>query len=170
MRPARLLAAVLAAGVMLVAPAFLRINFTRSLPVGLYALASDRPIRGSLVEVCPPAALARQALARRFLSPGRCPAGTEPLLKILAGEAGDQVAVDSAGVLINGLLLDGSAPLALDRFGRPLLPTSFHGRIPAGYVWLQATHPRSWDSRYFGPVPRRSITAVLRPLLTVSLR
>lgn len=25
-------------------------------------------------------------------------------------------------------------------------------------VWVQGTHPRSWDSRHFGPIPRERIT------------
>jgi type IV secretory pathway protease TraF len=37
--------------------------------------------------------------------------------------------------------------------------------IPPGEVWLVSTFsPRSWDSRYFGPVPASAIVSALTPL------
>jgi type IV secretory pathway protease TraF len=32
--------------------------------------------------------------------------------------------------------------------------------------WLAGLDARSWDSRYFGPVPRSAIHGVVRPLWT----
>jgi type IV secretory pathway protease TraF len=40
------------------------------------------------------------------------------------------------------------------------------GRAEPGEIWLYAPHPRSFDSRVFGPVPLGSVRGVLTPLWT----
>ena len=44
------------------------------------------------------------------------------------------------------------SPLAQTWDHRPLTRMTFQGRIPFGYVFVMGTHPRSFDSRYFGLV------------------
>jgi type IV secretory pathway protease TraF len=40
-------------------------------------------------------------------------------------------------------------------------------RVAPGEVWLFGFHnPRSWDARYFGPVPLSGVRGVLQPILT----
>jgi type IV secretory pathway protease TraF len=59
----------------------------------------------------------------------------------------------------------------VDSLGRPLEQLPFGTQIVRdGQVWVLGIHrERSWDSRYFGPVPRSSIVGIARPLLTLSL-
>ena len=40
------------------------------------------------------------------------------------------------------------------RTGEPLEPTSFAGIVPPGQVFLVGDHPDSFDSRYFGLIPK----------------
>jgi conjugative transfer signal peptidase TraF len=158
----------LAALALFVLPRHLLVNWTPSLPVGLYAVNySPLPAKGALVTACPPGPLAAEALARRYLTRGSCPAGTMPMLKSVVAVPGDRVAVELDGVWINGKLLAHSSPFKEDRAGRPLSATRFRGRIPEGSVWLYGNHPRSWDSRYFGPLPTTSITHTLDELLVL---
>ncbi len=152
---------------LVVLPQYLRINWTSSLPRGLYAVTKAAIVRAQLVAVCPPPAVARRAVSRGYLLAGSCPTGNQPLLKLVAGVAGDQVAIEADGVHINGALLEASVPRAVDSQGRPMAATRFRGTVPPRHVWLHAPSLRSWDSRYFGPLPAKSVVSSLTPLWTL---
>ena len=163
-------AAVLVSGTLAAAQVSgFRVNATRSMPVGLWRVAPmlAELHRGEVVTVCPPdTASTRDAAARGYIAAGTCPGGYEPLIKPVAAVAGDQVMVGRAGISVNGVLLDGTAQLGRDSAGRVLqaVPFGVHP-VPAGHVWLLAGHDaRSWDSRYFGPVPVSDVQAVARPV------
>ncbi len=149
----------------------LRINFTTSMPIGIYLLSSLPPNgvrRGMLVAACAPAGAANKGRQRGYLSPGPCADDTELLLKSIAAVAGDVVDITAAGVLINGCLLVRSRPVAHDRSGRRLAPwrPGYH-RLAAGEVWLYAADERSWDSRYWGPASVADLQAEAVPLLVL---
>ena len=57
----------------------------------------------------------------------------------------------------------GSA-LATDSQGRPLPRFTHNGPVPAGQLFLVGTHPRSYDSRYFGCVDAHEILHQALPL------
>ena len=107
-------------------------------------------------------------MERHYLGAGSCPDGSEPVVKVLAAVAGDRVEVTADAVLVNGVRLPHSRPLDRDRGGRELLPfAAGEHRLEPGEVWLYSPYEeRSWDSRYFGPVPRRAVLSVYRPLWT----
>ena len=54
--------------------------------------------------------------------------------------------------------------LATDSQGRPLPRFTHNGPVPAGQLFLVGTHPRSYDSRYFGFVDAREILHQALPL------
>jgi conjugative transfer signal peptidase TraF len=153
----------------LIAAASLRLNVSASMPPGIYrfAVVSPREIhRGMLVAVCAPSRAARLGLRRGYVASGECAENSEPLLKTVAALAGDDVAISPRGVEVNGRLLRDSKPLAFDRAGRPLVSwPRGHFRISRGTIWLHADHERSWDSRYWGPVPARNVLAKVVPVL-----
>jgi conjugative transfer signal peptidase TraF len=147
----------------------LRVNFTASMPLGIYRLEPLRNsdvARGMIVAVCAPGEAADLGRLRGYLSTGPCPDDTEPLLKVAAGVPGDHVAVSAEGVAVNGCLLPDSRPIALDRAGRrvPPWPRGDY-RLGQGQVWLYGSNPRSWDSRYWGPGAARDIIARAVPIL-----
>ena len=153
----------------LIAAAGLRLNFTPSMPLGIYRIAALSPremYRGMLVAACAPSQAAQLGRRRGYLSSGACTESSEPLLKTVAAVAGDDVAISPSGVSVNGRLLQDSEPLAVDRAGRPLVswPRGRFRMLP-GTVWLHADHERSWDSRYWGPVPARNVLAQAVPVL-----
>jgi len=148
----------------------LRIGVTdSSCSPGIYRMVNRAPSRGDLVMVCLPFALARFAQARGYLALGRgCRDGIEPVGKRLSALPGDNVEVTRDYVTVNGQRLQNSATLSRDSHGRPVRHIKW-GRytVAANQVWLFGTKDaRSWDSRYFGPVPASSIQAALEPVLT----
>ena len=172
--------------VLLFGPPPLSINVSGSLPVGLYwtgslpqpdsnpgestsgTSKSDPSIEvGMLVSACLPPQAATSALERRYLPAGACPSGAAPVGKVVAALSGDTVDVTDLGSFVNGALLPNSAPLLNDSKGRAM--PRLRGRIvlAEGTAWLYSGHSRrSFDSRYYGPVPLSGVRGQLFPLLT----
>jgi conjugative transfer signal peptidase TraF len=145
----------------------IRINGSPSLPVGLYLVTAHS--HASLVEFCPTGPLAQLAIARGYRDAGSCSDGGAPLLKPVVARAGDTVEVSAAGLAVNGHLLPNTAPLRRDTNNRPLTPWP-QGRytVAPDSVWVASSYnARSFDSRYFGPVPLISIRDYVRPWITV---
>ena len=143
-----------------------RINTSPSLPVGLYVRTSDRSSR--LVEFCPPEPYARLAIIRGYRDAGNCPDGGAPILKPVIAESGDMVEVSLHGLRVNGCDISNSAAVPTDTKGRALSAwPSGRYEVPAGSVWVASSyHPRSFDSRYFGPIKTSMIRDHVRPLVT----
>lgn len=145
----------------------IRLNTSPSLPFGLYRVTTDTS--APLVEFCPMEPVASLANARGYRQAGSCPDGGTPLMKPIVARSGNVVEVTAAGVRANGNLLRNSAPRARDTGGRPLTPwPTGKYTVPRGMVWLVSDyHARSFDSRYFGPIPTALIKDHLRPLLVL---
>ncbi|MEP7247281.1 MAG: conjugative transfer signal peptidase TraF [Gammaproteobacteria bacterium] len=146
----------------------LRINLSRSMPRGFYRTVSDAPSRGALVEACPPSAAAAIAKARAYLPAGTCPGDVAPLLKGILAVPGDDVVFTERGLELNGVSIPQTRPFDADLQGRTLEPHPFGSyHLAPGQYWLYSSHhPRSWDSRYFGPVDRSLIRTCVKPLWT----
>jgi conjugative transfer signal peptidase TraF len=135
---------------------------------GFYRLI-DAPIRhGELAAGCLPVKAEQEGLARGYLGNGDCPGGAEPVLKVIGGLGGDEVDVESGWIAVNGKRLDNSATVTRDSVGRLLTHVVWgKRRVLPEEVWLFGlNNRRSWDSRYFGPIPLRAIRGVAEPLLT----
>lgn len=143
----------------------LRINASPSLPVGLY-ITSSQP-EADLVEFCPAEPFASFAISRGYRDAGACRDRATPLLKPVVARAGDVVEVSGQGIAVNGRLLPNTAPRATDTRGRSLTPWPFGRYVVAlDMVWVASSYEsRSFDSRYFGPIPTNSIRDHVRPLL-----
>jgi len=88
------------------------------------------------------------------------------LLKRVVALAGDVVCLDQRGYSVNGAIIDVVA--GVDLSGRPLPPPyRFCGLVPPGEAFVAGHGPSSLDSRYFGPVPLRTLTVAV-PLWTYS--
>jgi conjugative transfer signal peptidase TraF len=165
-----IVATVLGTGVLL-AQRTVRLNLTGSLPLGLYRVATAPPTRGAIVLVCLPPPVARFALARAYVwhSP-RCATQVAPIGKMIAAMAGDTVTLSAAGLTVNGCAMPASRPLPRDARGRPLPHYPYGPHVlPAGAVWLFSPyHPRSFDSRYFGPVPLSAVVTSIVPVWTTA--
>jgi type IV secretory pathway protease TraF len=54
--------------------------------------------------------------------------------------------------------------LAADSQGRPLPQFSFNGPVPVGKLFMVGTHPRSYDSKYYGFIDAHAILYQALPL------
>lgn len=144
-----------------------RINTSPSLPVGLYLITQQG--NADLVEFCLTEPFAGLSLVRGYRSGGTCPDGGAPLLKPIIAKSGDVVELSPRGISVNGQLLKNTAPLTKDTRGRPLKSSPFGKfEVAPGTVWVASSHDsRSFDSRYFGPIPTSAIRHRLKVLLTV---
>jgi conjugative transfer signal peptidase TraF len=149
-------------------PAGLRVNRTRSFPLGVYWAVPKAPAVGDLVFFRPPEdPVFDQALSRGYIGRGGF-THYEQMLKRLVAVGGDVVSITSAGVTVNGRLLANSKPQAVDLAARPLPVWRLENyRLSAGEVLLMSDYtPNSFDGRYFGPIPRAQILSVVRPVWT----
>lgn len=145
-----------------------RPNLTPSLPLGLWSVA-EAPAdlrRGDVVEFCLSHDVAVFAYERSYIGRGVCEDGAMPLLKPVAAIPGDEVEVGGDAVRVNGVPVVPPG-LTEDSASRPLLPLT-PGRyvVRPGEVWLLSDYERrSFDSRYYGAVPRSNILRTAKPLL-----
>lgn len=145
-----------------------RLNTTRSVPLGLYRIASGPIMHGDLAAYClTDPELIVLAQERQYLASGVCPSGLRTLLKQAAGLPGDDIIINNGLIFVNGLEQPNSAAKAFDSKGRPTSESRLKpGCIPAGQALLLAYHANSFDSRYFGLVPLAELQRV-EPVLTI---
>ena len=143
------------------------INTTNSMPMGIWvATAPHQARRGDVALLClPDTPTGRLGQSRGYIAPGPCPTGQETVLKTVAAQPGDEITLSASGISVNGTPLVNSAALTRDSLGRPLpaYPAGTY-HVPLGEVWLVSSHnPRSFDSRYYGPVDATTILQTMRP-------
>jgi conjugative transfer signal peptidase TraF len=133
-------------------------NASASVPLGLYAATPAETIgHGDLVLVRPPETLAAFLAERGYIAHG------VPLLKHVAALPPQVVCAEGTTITVDGETV--AQRRMADRLGR-MLPT-WHGcnGLKSDEVFLlNAAEPDSLDGRYFGPLPRTSIVARLRPV------
>jgi conjugative transfer signal peptidase TraF len=144
-----------------------RINMTRSLPLGLY-LITDNP-KANLVAFCPSPGIMDESAKRGYRGHSYglgCPDGAPPLMKPVVATPGQRVLLDARGISVGTRLLPNTAPLPFDAKHRELRawPAGCY-TVEPGTLWVASSvHPGSYDSRYLGPIRTDQILYRLRPL------
>ncbi|WP_290920350.1 conjugative transfer signal peptidase TraF [Halodesulfovibrio sp.] len=168
MRIAAILLCCVAAFLTVAFSAGYRVNMTRSEPVGLYRLVPDAPTQGDLAAFClsPENAYTAISSNRNYLGTSSlCSSGQKPLLKEVAGLAGDSVTVHSSLIQVNDTLFILTSRTR-DKQGRELPRKLRSGVISEGKALLLSTHHKnSFDSRYFGLVKASTLHKVI-PIFT----
>ncbi len=147
----------------------LRVNLSGSMPIGLYRVSTGPAVRGAMVLACLPTDVAVFARSRGYVPSGSCPGATAPIGKVVLAMVGDTVEVTGEGLTVDGRPSQNTKPLAADAAGRAL-PRFPDGTYVVGRdeAWLYSPYSkRSFDSRYFGPLPLSSILNRVLPLWTV---
>lgn len=143
-----------------------QVNFTASMPKGIYLTKGGDIQRGDYVRYCIPANdAARLELGQRYLKPGSCPSGLQPLLKTVVGLPGDMLEFSNDGILINGHFIPNSAPNVADSNGEKINRIHGKGIIGDGYAIVLSPHINGFDSRYFGWVRLSDMQKVI-PIFT----
>lgn len=145
-----------------------RVNTSGSIPLGLYRTNSAQVRVGSYVQVCPTnTVIFKEALNRGYISPGRCDGGYGYIFKKVLAAKTDTVQMTDSGMLINGRHVPFSAPLQHDAAKRPLSSGRWKKVLSDNeFIIMTDNNPASFDSRYFGPIPRENIISVITPVLT----
>jgi conjugative transfer signal peptidase TraF len=150
----------------------IRINTTRSIPVGLYHTSNAPVEKGAYVLFCPQpyfnAGVFELARERGYIGAGFCPGGYGYMMKRVLAVGHDVVRIDLDGVHVNGKLLPLSAQLEVDKAGRllPRYQTSGVVLDDSEVLLMSDVSATSFDGRYFGPVKRAQIQTVILPLVT----
>lgn len=143
------------------------LNITPSMPMGIYHINQVTHIRrGEDVVVCLPDAIAQVGLNNHYIHASHeCSSGAEPLLKQVIALPGDQVWVTEHHMIVNGMIY---AAFRLSRSPEGHVVKSWikPGHYVAQGYWLYGqTEPYlSWDSRYYGGVPKRAIIKTVKPV------
>ena len=143
-------------------------NTDSAAPAGIYRVVSPEVKRGELVAACLPFDIAQQGLSRGYLRTGPCAGNAEPVGKIAGALPGDIVDIERDWIDVNGRRIPHSAVASRDSVGRPLAHVPWGRRqVAPGEVWLLGfNNRRSWDSRYFGPIPLGNVRGRLEPIFT----
>ncbi|MFD1984381.1 S26 family signal peptidase [Mesorhizobium newzealandense] len=134
-------------------------NASASAPLGLYLVDSAAPARGDLVLVRTAQAVADRAEKRGYLP------RNVPLVKRIAALPHEHVCTFNEAIIIGGAIV--ARRLATDVQGRALPWWNACRKLVDDEVFLlNGETPRSFDSRYFGPVPASNVIGRLVPLWT----
>ena len=147
-------------------------NYTHSAPFGLYigvaTPTEPRRYPAPYAFFCPDVRWPSMRIEPNYRSPMRsCPDGFSPLIKPVVAWPGDTVKTSLHGIAVNGVLLANTVPLNRDSHGHAVHPFPYSTyRVQPSQLWaVSSFSPRSFDSRYFGPIPLRSVHLWIRPLL-----
>jgi signal peptidase I len=92
-------------------------------------------------------------------------------VKEIVAIADDEIELREDFLAVNGVVVDRTPLRSTDSLGRALSHARLGRRVVAPEeIWvLGQNRERSWDSRYFGPIPLSSVVGAARPLLTLGL-
>lgn len=125
-------------------------NATASAPIGLYRIGAPRGLAtGDLVVAALPPAARALAARRRYL-----PAGV-PVVKRIVATGGARMCAIGKRIMIDGGVV--ARRLPRDGAGRALPDWQGCRHLGKGQVFLIGDGPSSFDSRYFGAVPRANL-------------
>ena len=86
--------------------------------------------------------------------------------KIIAGLPGDMVVSDEQGAYVNGIKLGDRSPITLKNMAaKNLVAANMSRRLGPGELFVMGTMPRSFDSRYWGPMPAADVDRLVKGLL-----
>jgi conjugative transfer signal peptidase TraF len=138
----------------------LLINFTSSIPRGLYWISpGERPQRGDLVTFPIPASVRDLVYERKYV-----PRSIRLLAKPVVAIGGDHVCVRAHQLVVNGHVAGNVQ--TLDRDGKRMPQYSGCGVLHPGEIFVATEHDHSFDSRYFGAVELAAVRGTLSALLT----
>jgi conjugative transfer signal peptidase TraF len=124
--------------------------------------------RGELVEACLPPRPSQVGLELGYVAKGDCPGGAEPVAKVIGALPGDVVQMLRGTITVNGQYFTHNAATQDTDSEHRALKHLAAGQylVASGEVWLFGfNNPRSWDSRYFGPVPLANVMGTLSPVV-----
>ena len=137
------------------------------MPIGIYKIQDGNNIvAGDFVSVCLPDQFAEIGIERGYITHGNCKNGSSPLIKEVIAVPGDRVAVQNNQIIVNGITF--LAPrFTDDRKGNLISKIKDGDYGITNLYWVYGEHDKtySWDSRYFGGIPKTDIIGKAKPIL-----
>lgn len=145
-------------------------NLTPSLPRGIYMTVNEDPKHNDIVNFCLEdnyfISVSRNT---GYVGNGLCKSNLQPLLKRVAGMAGDTVSIQDDGIYVTrknkNIACVWDLPKKFDSKGRPMISVLESGVIPKNKMLVLTTHKGSFDSRYFGLIDSNTASKTI-PLFT----
>ncbi len=141
-----------------------------SLPGGLYKKVPSEPTNGSLVAFCPTSSVTDTMISHQYVKSSfhwlnKCAKETRLMAKY--GYFSGVITVSADGLSHNGQLLPNTKQYLVDGRGHylELIPHGQYVIRPDSFWAISTYHEYSYDSRYFGPVPRSHIKSGLSPII-----
>lgn len=137
---------------------------TRSIEPYLVRWKSSVPAVGDYARVCPPT---NAGIVFPRSASAACAHVEKPLMKPVVAVGGDTVELADDAVTVNGRRIPFSHTVQTTSSGQTLTPYPRGTYVlKEGEIWVLSTHvERSFDSRYFGPVPAHLTFGAYRPFL-----
>jgi len=144
-----------------------RVNTTKSIPIGIYLKSDGEIEKNAYVFFCPPdTEVFSMAKSRDYISGGFCTGGYGYMMKKILAAKNDVVTVNERGVFINGKLLPLSKQIKMDRSGA-LLPSYSLDNYTLqdnDLLLMSDVSATSFDGRYFGIIDKSQVKDVIRPI------
>lgn len=151
--------ALLSVGPLIRVPTKLVFNGSGSAPIGFYRIESGPVSKGDLVVVRLPDWAERLVEERGYLPPH------VPLIKRIVASQGDMVCRLGRKITVN--FDDVAEVLDTDSQGRAMPYWIGCWRLERGQYFLLQEHPRSFDSRYLGPLDGSLIVGKAVPMFSI---
>ena len=146
-------------------------TYTGSIPIGFYRTVhgAGHIRRGDIIAFCLPDKVAAIGLKRGYLHRGTCANGSEALIKQVIAVPGDTVTITDQKITVDiaTLGIDYFAPThVIDKDHLPVVRFIKAGTYQAKGYWVYGfgSPHYSWDSRYYGGIPKGNIAHRLVPL------
>jgi conjugative transfer signal peptidase TraF len=141
------------------------INYTRSMPFGIYIKRSGDIGRGDIISFCLSDKYKKIGLKNQYIEYGTACDGAEALIKKVIAVPVYTVLLKKDSLRVNNQIYKYKTK-QIDSSGRALLnyPRGKYKNID-GYFVVGTNDENSWDSRYFGFVKNENIKNKLKPLI-----
>ncbi len=142
----------------------LAVNYTESLPKGLYIESSKPLTHNNIVKFCLPTEISEEVKARLYLGEGLCENGRTGLLKVVLGVEGDTVTIENDIVYVKRQDKQFSTALRrkeFDSLGNYTISILKEGVIPKGKLFVYTSHNGSFDSRYYGLIDKEIVIPMI---------
>ena len=138
-------------------------TYTGSLPCGIYRRIDTRITRGCFATFDPKLSPNLSQFLNKYAK-----RGAENLwMKQIVAVPGDVVSIASNGyMLVNNRVVPHSKWFPIQsKDGKPYFShPEYPYTVPANHYVLLGTHPKSLDSRFYGPIPANIITEINTPI------
>ena len=144
-----------------------RVNTTKSIPVGFYQIIKKDPQIGDYVIFCPPnTAIFQEAKDRGYINVGNCEGELGYMMKKILAAKKNHVEITADGVVVDGVILPYSKSYTKDKAGRALQPYQMEGRELDNdeLLLMSDVNPSSFDARYFGIIDVKQVDGVIKPI------